>query len=140
MTLSSIIQQSFEDNMPNEDTLRFTDIGLLSQNYTNISEEFGVYIESIFGNKFIIEPKLAVTAGDGRNSFGAGPRNSDFGGRARKLKAKGFTFDMGPSWYWMPDVFERHFKINGEKIEDYLKLKRLNPSYKIFFSDKHKKK
>ena len=64
-------------------------------------------------------------------------KNSDFGGRARKLKAKGFTFDMGPSWYWMPDVFERHFEINGEKIEDYLKLKRLNPSYKIFFSDKH---
>ena len=58
-------------------------------------------------------------------------KNSDFGGRARKLKAKGFTFDMGPSWYWMPDVFERHFEINGEKIEDYLKLKRLNPSYKI---------
>ena len=65
-------------------------------------------------------------------------KNSDFGGRARKLKAKGFTFDMGPSWYWMPDVFERHFEINGEKIQDYLKLKRLNPSYKIFFSDTHK--
>ena len=76
-------------------------------------------------------------ADNGHNVFVV-EKNSDFGGRARKLKAKGFTFDMGPSWYWMPDVFERHFKINGEKIEDYLKLKRLNPSYKIFFSDKNK--
>ena len=76
-------RQVYHNNLEmthNEDTLRFTDIGLLSQNYTNISEEFGVYIESIFGNKFIIEPKLAVTAGDGKNSFGEGPRDSDFGG------------------------------------------------------------
>ena len=65
-------------------------------------------------------------------------KNSSFGGRARRLKAKGFSFDMGPSWYWMPDVFEKYFKNHGEKIEDYIQLKRLNPSYKVFFSKNHK--
>ncbi len=37
------------------------------------------------------------------------------GGRARQLKDEGFTFDMGPSWYWMPDVFERYFQCFGKK-------------------------
>jgi phytoene desaturase len=41
------------------------------------------------------------------------------GGRARQIKASGFTFDMGPSWYWMPDVFERFFNQFGKKVEDY---------------------
>ena len=36
-------------------------------------------------------------------------KNEELGGRARQFKAKGFTFDMGPSWYWMPDVFEKFF-------------------------------
>ncbi len=57
------------------------------------------------------------------------------GGRARKLEAHGFTFDMGPSWYWMPDVFERYFKNFGKKRSDYYSLKRLDPSYKIFWKD-----
>ena len=57
------------------------------------------------------------------------------GGRARQLKEKGFTFDMGPSWYWMPDVFERYFKCFGKSRSDYYSLKRLDPSYKIFWED-----
>ena len=57
------------------------------------------------------------------------------GGRARQLKENGFTFDMGPSWYWMPDVFERYFKCFGKKRSDYYSLKRLDPSYKIFWKD-----
>ncbi len=57
------------------------------------------------------------------------------GGRARKLEAEGFIFDMGPSWYWMPDVFERYFKNFGKKRSDYYSLKRLDPSYKIFWED-----
>lgn len=41
------------------------------------------------------------------------------GGRARQLKKDGFTFDMGPSWYWMPDVFENFFNLFGKKVSDY---------------------
>ena len=57
------------------------------------------------------------------------------GGRARKLEAEGFTFDMGPSWYWMPDVFERFFNQFNKNVADYYSLKRLDPSYTIFWED-----
>lgn len=57
------------------------------------------------------------------------------GGRARKFKAEGFTFDMGPSWYWMPDVFERFFEQFGKKVSDYYTLQRLNPSYRVYWPD-----
>ena len=57
------------------------------------------------------------------------------GGRARQMKADGFTFDMGPSWYWMPDVFERYFNQFGKKVSDYYTLQRLNPSYRIYWED-----
>lgn len=55
------------------------------------------------------------------------------GGRARKFSADGFTFDMGPSWYWMPDVFERYFNCFGKKVSDYYQLERLDPSYRIYW-------
>jgi phytoene desaturase len=57
------------------------------------------------------------------------------GGRARVLHHQGFTFDMGPSWYWMPDVFERFFACFGKKTSDYYQLERLNPSYRVFFGE-----
>ena len=57
------------------------------------------------------------------------------GGRARKLEINGFTFDMGPSWYWMPDVFERFFQQFGRKVSDYYSLKRLDPSYRVYWPD-----
>ena len=57
------------------------------------------------------------------------------GGRARQLKADGFTFDMGPSWYWMPDVFERYFRSFGKEVSDYYELKRLDPSYRIYYNN-----
>jgi len=62
-------------------------------------------------------------------------KNSKLGGRARQFSSKGFTFDMGPSWYWMPDVFEKYFKDFDKNINEYLKLKRLDPSYRVFFED-----
>ncbi len=55
------------------------------------------------------------------------------GGRARKMEAAGFTFDMGPSWYWMPDVFERFFSQFGKSVSDYYTLTRLDPSYKVYW-------
>ncbi|MEQ8925400.1 MAG: phytoene desaturase family protein [Fulvivirga sp.] len=63
-------------------------------------------------------------------------KNETIGGRARKFSADGFTFDMGPSWYWMPDVFESYFERLGYKVEDFYKLERLDPSYQVFFEDK----
>jgi len=57
------------------------------------------------------------------------------GGRARKMDVDGFRFDMGPSWYWMPDVFERYFAQFGKKVSDYYKLTRLDPSYRLYWAD-----
>lgn len=57
------------------------------------------------------------------------------GGRARRLKENGFIFDMGPSWYWMPGVFEQYFENFGKKISDYYKLKRLDPSYEVYWQN-----
>ena len=62
-------------------------------------------------------------------------KNSTPGGRARQLKENGFTFDMGPSFYWMPDVFERYFAQFGKKVSDYYSLQRLDPSYRIYWND-----
>ena len=62
-------------------------------------------------------------------------KNDSPGGRARKFEAKGFTFDMGPSWYWMPDVFERYFAHFGKKPSDYYDLIRLDPSYSVIFGE-----
>ena len=61
-------------------------------------------------------------------------KNSSAGGRARKFEAQGFTFDMGPSWYWMPDVFDKFFARFGKKTSDYYHLERLDPSYRIYYS------
>ncbi|MCW5517344.1 phytoene desaturase family protein [Muriicola sp. Z0-33] len=62
-------------------------------------------------------------------------KNNTVGGRARQLIKSGYTFDIGPSWYWMPDIFDRFFNDFGKKTSDYYVLDKLNPAYKIFFSD-----
>ena len=62
-------------------------------------------------------------------------KNSMPGGRARKMLIDGFTFDMGPSWYWMPDVFEHFFNQFGRKVSDYYTLERLDPSYRVYWPD-----
>ena len=56
-----------------------------------------------------------------------------FGGRARQFKENDFVFDMGPSWYWMADVFERFFKRFGKKTSDYYNLIELKPGFQIIF-------
>ena len=60
-------------------------------------------------------------------------KNESVGGRARQFKADGFTFDMGPSWYWMPDVFERFFADFGKKTTDYYELVKLSPAYNVYY-------
>ncbi|QIL77444.1 phytoene desaturase family protein [Hymenobacter sp. HDW8] len=62
-------------------------------------------------------------------------KNEGPGGRARVFRAEGFTFDMGPSWYWMPDVFEQYFARFGHRVADFYDLVRLDPSYAVIFGD-----
>ncbi|MBX9853355.1 MAG: NAD(P)-binding protein, partial [Cytophagaceae bacterium] len=66
-------------------------------------------------------------------------KNSTPGGRARQLNTdNGYMFDMGPSWYWMPEVFERFFHDFGYKVSDLYELKLLNPSFELVFAGQEK--
>ncbi|MCX7546749.1 phytoene desaturase family protein [Xanthomarina sp. F1114] len=60
-------------------------------------------------------------------------KNKTVGGRARQLKKEGFTFDIGPTFYWMPDVFERFFNDFSTSTAAHYKLNKLNPAYQIYF-------
>ena len=60
-------------------------------------------------------------------------KNGTPGGRARKFETNGFTFDMGPSWYWMPDVFDKFFARHGKKVEDYYNLLKLDPGFSVVY-------
>jgi phytoene desaturase len=62
-------------------------------------------------------------------------KNSSIGGRARQFEVDGFVFDMGPSWYWMPDVFEKFYQSFGYTSSDFYELKRLDPSYRVYWPD-----
>ena len=65
-------------------------------------------------------------------------KNESLGGRARQFKKDGFTFDMGPSWYWMPDIFERFFNDFNKSPSEYYYLKKLDPAYEVYFGTKEK--
>lgn len=80
---------------------------------------------------------LAVAALLGKQGFKVTllEKNSQIGGLARIYKEKGFTFDMGPSWYLMPEVYEKFFSIFNHKSADFYRIKRLDPSYRVFFED-----
>lgn len=62
-------------------------------------------------------------------------KNEEAGGRARSFEEAGFIFDMGPSWYWMPEIMEHFFNTYGYAAADFFKLIRLDPSYQVFFTD-----
>ncbi len=62
-------------------------------------------------------------------------KNEDLGGRARKFEAEGYTFDMGPSWYWMPEIFEQFYSLFGYTTSDFYQLQRISPSYNVVFED-----
>ncbi|MBS1603477.1 MAG: phytoene desaturase [Bacteroidetes bacterium] len=61
-------------------------------------------------------------------------KHSGPGGRARQFQAAGYTFDMGPSWYWMPDVFERFFHDLGSKVSDWYRLRLLDPGFEVVYA------
>lgn len=89
---------------------------------------------SVIGSGFSSLSAACYLARDGYN-VSIFEKNETVGGRARQLKKKGFTFDIGPSWYWMPDIFEKFFNDFGKSTSDYYQLDKLSPAYKIFFSD-----
>ena len=60
-------------------------------------------------------------------------KNSMTGGRARTFEHEGFTFDMGPSWYWMPDVYEKFYNLFGKTTSDFYELKKLDPGFAVIF-------
>lgn len=62
-------------------------------------------------------------------------KNDTVGGRARQYKNQGFTFDMGPTWYWMPDVFERFFADFQKRPSQFYELIKLNPAYRVYFGE-----
>lgn len=62
-------------------------------------------------------------------------KNVTIGGRARAFSAEGFDFDMGPSWYWMPDIFEEFYNLFGKTTSDFYELERLDPSYRVYFHE-----
>lgn len=62
-------------------------------------------------------------------------KNAHLGGRAQVFKKDGFQFDMGPTWYWMPDVFEKFFSDFGKKPSDFYELEVLDPGYRVFFNE-----
>ena len=63
-------------------------------------------------------------------------KNATVGGRARQLKTEsGYIFDMGPSWYWMPDVFERFFHDFGYKVSDFYTLQLLDPAFDVVYGE-----
>ncbi|RMB63939.1 phytoene desaturase [Dokdonia sinensis] len=93
-------------------------------------------------------PKKVIVVGSGFSSLSAScylakdgydvhlyEKNDTLGGRARQYKRDGFTFDMGPSWYWMPDIFEKFFRDFGKKVSDYYSLEKLDPAYYVWFKD-----
>ncbi len=60
-------------------------------------------------------------------------KNYEIGGRARQLKKEGFVFDIGPTFYWMPDVFERFFNDFEKSPGHFYDLIKLNPAYRVYF-------
>jgi len=87
---------------------------------------------SIIGSGFSALAAACYLAKDG-NNVTIYEKNKTIGGRARQLKKDGFTFDIGPTWYWMPDVFERFFADFNKVPADYYILDKLNPAYSVYF-------
>ena len=89
---------------------------------------------AIIGSGFAGLAAAAVLANKGHNVT-IYEKNDQAGGRARIWESAGFKFDMGPSWYWMPEVFENFYNLFGKTTSDFYDLKRLDPSYRIYWRE-----
>ena len=112
-----------------------------------VPHEGGAFRERIHGGCVHQAVKRVVVIGSGFAGLAAAcclahdgfsvtvlEKNDQLGGRARVWEKDGFTFDLGPSWYWMPDVFEQFFARFGKRTSDYYTLTRLDPSYRVFLA------
>ncbi len=90
----------------------------------------------VIGGGFSGLASASILARDGYNVTLI-EKNEQVGGRARSFNTQGFTFDMGPSWYWMPDVFEHYFKQFEKSSADFYDLVRLDPSYQVYYESGH---
>ena len=86
----------------------------------------------VIGSGFAGLSASAVLASQGKEVT-VYEKNATIGGRARTLAADGFVFDMGPSWYWMPDVYENYFNLFGNTTNDFYELKKLDPGFRVVF-------
>jgi len=89
---------------------------------------------AVIGSGFAGLSAAAVLASNNHNVH-VFEKNDQVGGRARRFSAEGFLFDMGPSWYWMPDVFEKFFNRFGHSVSQFLELKKLDPGFQIIFGE-----
>ncbi|MDO9188095.1 MAG: phytoene desaturase family protein [Bacteroidia bacterium] len=89
---------------------------------------------SIIGSGFSGLTASALLAAEGK-TVTVYEKNDTIGGRARTIQAQGFLFDMGPSWYWMPDVFERYYNLFGHTAADFYELKKLDPGFRVIFGE-----
>ena len=87
---------------------------------------------AIIGSGFSGLSAAAILANSG-NEVTVFEKNKELGGRARQFKEKGYTFDMGPSWYWMADIFDKFFEQFDKKTKDYYSIIQLDPGFKIIF-------
>ena len=87
---------------------------------------------AIIGSGFAGLAAAAVLASKG-HKVTIYEKNSQPGGRARTWESQGFKFDMGPSWYWMPEVFENFYQLFGKTTSQFYKLERLDPSYRVYW-------
>jgi phytoene desaturase len=87
---------------------------------------------SIIGGGFAGLSSAALMAKEGYQTT-LYEKNEDVGGRARRFEKHGFVFDMGPSWYWMPDVFEKYYNLFGHTTSDFYKLKQLDPGFTVIY-------
>ncbi len=101
-------------------------------------KKFSLYLYimkiSIIGSGFASLSAAAVLAKNGYNVTVI-EKNSDLGGRARQFQQNDFLFDMGPSWYWMPDVFEKFFNYFNKSVKDYYQLVKLDPGFQMIFNN-----
>jgi phytoene desaturase len=87
---------------------------------------------SVIGSGFAGLSSATLLASKG-NKVTLFEKNASIGGRARAFETDGFLFDMGPSWYWMPDVFEKYYNLFGHTTSDFYELKQLDPGFKVIF-------
>lgn len=90
---------------------------------------------AVIGSGFSGLSAAAYASGEGHEVH-VFEKNSSLGGRARHFKTdNGYTFDMGPSWYWMPDIIESFFQDFGKTSSDFYQLVTLDPQFEMVFSD-----